>query len=209
MPHFGHEDGIASLNRRGFLRLGLASATLLAGASLTANLSGCSPSDTSSDTPTANEAASGYRYRFLTTDDLTLFRALLPAILGPALPAEQAVQHTAIEGSIQNIDAGIVHFSHANQQQLRQLFDLLNGSFTRLTLARMWPDWDEASTDDVSRFLARWRDSSIGLFNNGYIALIKLTNVAFYGNPDHWDTSHYPGPPKWAVDALPQFKSPA
>ncbi|MGP4845167.1 hypothetical protein ACTXGQ_13610 [Marinobacter sp. 1Y8] len=205
MPHSGHNDGSATLNRRGFLRLGLGSATLLAGASLTANLSGCS----SSDAPAAAKTPSGYHYQFLTADDLTLFQALLPAIVGPSMPSEQARQHTAIEGTLQNIDSGIVHFSRANQLQLRQLLDLLNGSFTRITLARMWPSWEEASTDDVSQFLARWRDSSIGLFNNGYIALIKITNVAFYGNPAHWDVSHYPGPPKWAVNALPQFKSPA
>ncbi|MAA65073.1 MAG: hypothetical protein CL581_09900 [Alteromonadaceae bacterium] len=205
MPHSGQNDGVATLNRRNFLRLGLGSATLLAGASLTANLSGCS----SSDAPAAENTASGYRYQFLTADDLTLFRALLPAIVGPSLPPEQSPQQSAIEGTIQNIDSGIVHFSRANQQQLRQLLDLLNGSFTRITLARMWPTWEEASTDDVSRFLARWRDSSIGLFNNGYIALIKITNVAFYGNPAHWEVSRYPGPPKWAVDALPQFQSPA
>ena len=169
MPHSGQNDGVATLNRRNFLRLGLGSATLLAGASLTANLSGCS----SSDAPAAENTASGYRYQFLTADDLTLFRALLPAIVGPSLPPEQSPQQSAIEGTIQNIDSGIVHFSRAN------------------------------------RFLARWRDSSIGLFNNGYIALIKITNVAFYGNPAHWEVSRYPGPPKWAVDALPQFQSPA
>jgi len=75
-----------------------------------------------------------------------------------------------------------------------------------VTVARIWSSWENASTQSVDAFLERWRTSGVGLFNNGYIALTKVSNVAFYGHEDHWHLSGYPGPPAWAVDALPQFK---
>jgi hypothetical protein len=103
-----------------------------------------------------------YEFQFLSRDDIVLFQALLPAMVGPGL--------------------------------------------TRVTVARVWSSWENASTQSVDAFLERWRTSGVGLFNNGYIALTKVSNVAFYGHEDHWHLSGYPGPPTWAVDALPQFK---
>ena len=116
------------------------------------------------------------------------------------------VRRQQIQATIERIDAGIHQFGPANQKELRGLFDLLNFGLTRVTVARVWSSWENASTQSVDAFLERWRTSGIGLFNNGYIALTKVSNVAFYGHEDHWHLSGYPGPPSWAMDALPQFK---
>ena len=122
-----------------------------------------------------------------------------------ALPEEPNQRRFAIAGTIERIDQGIVKFGPANQQELRKLFDLLNFAPTRIALGRVWSDWPSVSTADADAVLRRWRDSRIGLLNNGYIALTKIGNVAFYGHEDHWHLSGYPGPPAWMVDALPQF----
>ena len=141
--------------------------------------------------------------------DIVLFEALLPGLIGPALTEEPEQRRAHISDTIERIDAGIHQFGPANQKELRSLFDLLNFSVTRITIARVWPSWKNASTADANAFLNRWRTSSIGLFNNGYIALAKISNVALYGHEDHWPVSGYPGPPQWAMDALPQFSSTA
>jgi len=198
----------ATMDRRSFLRTGLGGAFFLGTVSVTAGLSGCATSPAGQDYSTLDEASrDSYPFRFLTRDDIVLFEALLPALVGPALAEEPEKRRAQIRGTIERIDAGIHQFGPANQKELRGLFDLLNFSVTRVTVARVWSGWANASATDVDAFLTRWRTSSIGLFNNGYIALTKVSNVAFYGHEDHWHVSGYPGPPQWAVDALPQFST--
>lgn len=205
--HDSNRPGTPALDRRGFLRLGLGGTALLAGASLTAGLSGCATAPAADYSPdSAATVTDSYRYQFLSRDDIVLFEALLPAILATSLPEAPDKRRDAIRRTIERVDSGIHHFGPPNQAQLRQLFDLLNLGITRVTLARVWSSWENASVTEVDAFLNRWRNSSLGLFNNGYIALTKLSNSAYYGAPEQWHLSGYPGPPQWAVDALPQFE---
>ncbi len=193
----------AQMNRRSLLKAGLGGSLLLA----TAGLAGCAsaPAERLGAVDTRMDAR--YRFRFLTQDDIQLFEALLPAILGPALPEQPQARRQEIAGAIERIDAGIHQFGPANQRELRRLFNLLTFGLTRVTVARVWSSWPEVTTAEADAFLERWRTSSIGLFNNGYIALTKISNVAFYGGQRQWHLSGYPGPPQWAVSALPQFKT--
>ena len=196
------------MDRRSFLRTGMGGALFLGTVSVTAGLSGCATAPAGRGYTSAGVTDdSAYQYRFLTRDDIVLFEALLPAMVGPALTEDPEQRRRMIQETIERIDAGIHQFGPANQKELRSLFDLLNFGLTRVTVARVWPSWKNASTADADAFLKRWQTSSIGLFNNGYIALTKVANVAFYGHEDHWAVSGYPGPPQWAVDALPQFQT--
>ncbi|MFT7337608.1 MAG: hypothetical protein ACI92B_000930 [Marinobacter maritimus] len=210
MPnHLSPSEGLdsVSLNRRSFLRTGLGGALFLGTVSVTAGLSGCAtaPADRLGAVETRMDAR--YQFQFLTTGDIELFEALLPAILGSALPEQPNAKRMTVAGTIERIDAGIHKFGPANQKELRQLFDLLNFGLTRVTIARVWPSWRNVTTEQADAFLERWRSSSIGLFNNGYMALTKISNVAFYGYQENWDLSGYPGPPEWAVQVLPQFRN--
>jgi hypothetical protein len=196
------------MDRRSFLRTGLGGALFLGTVSVSAGLTGCATSPAGQhQTTLIATSGSNYQFRFLTRDDIVLFEALLPALIGPALTEEPDQRRAQISDTLERMDAGIYQFGPANQKELRSLFDLLNFSVTRVTVARVWSSWKNASTADANAFLNRWRTSSIGLFNNGYIALAKISNVALYGHGDHWPVSGYPGPPQWAVDALPQFSN--
>ncbi|WP_303292996.1 hypothetical protein [Marinobacter sp. ST-43] len=196
----------SSLDRRSFLKTGLGGAVFLNTISLSAGLTGCATAPAGRVSSVDSRMDARYQFQFLSRDDIALFEALLPAMFAGALPEEPNQRRFAIAGTIERIDQGIVKFGPANQQELRKLFDLLNFAPTRIALARVWSDWPSVSTADADAFLRRWRDSRIGLLNNGYIALTKISNVAFYGHEDHWHLSGYPGPPAWMVDALPQFK---
>ena len=197
-----------NMDRRSFLRTGMGGALFLGTVSVTAGLSGCATAPAGHGSTTLpNTARSNYQFRFLTEDDIVLFEALLPAMMGAALTEEPDQRRILIHDTIERIDAGIHQFGPANQKELRGLFDLLNFSVTRVTVARVWSSWKNATKADADAFLERWKNSSVGLFNNGYVALTKVSNVAFFGHKDHWHTSGYPGPPQWAVDALPQFNT--
>ncbi|MDL0431058.1 hypothetical protein QPM17_07970 [Marinobacter sp. TBZ242] len=207
-PQSVHMDIPATtMDRRSFLRAGLGGAMFLGTVSVTAGLSGCATAPAGRDYPMPEAMDRSYEFRFLTRDDIVLFEALLPAMVGPGLSGEPVVRRQQVQATIERIDAGIHQFGPANQKELRGLFDLLNFGLTRVTVARVWSSWENASTETAHAFLERWRTSGIGLFNNGYIALTKVSNVAFYGHEDHWHLSGYPGPPAFAVDALPQFKN--
>lgn len=195
-----------SLDRRSFLRTGLGGALFLGTVSVTAGLSGCATAPAGRLGAVATRMDARYQFQFLSADDIELLEALLPAILGSALPAQANNRRIAIAGTVERIDMGIHKFGPANQKELRQLFDLLNFGLTRVTIARVWPAWRDATTEQADAFLQRWRSSSIGLFNSGYMALTKISNVAFYGYQENWQLSGYPGPPDWAVKALPQFR---
>lgn len=195
------------LDRRSFLKTGLGGALFLGTISVTAGLGGCATQPAGRLSAVGTRMDASYQFRFLTRDDITLFEALLPAIIGPGLPEQPQARSMSIAGAIERIDAGIHKFGPANQTELRRLFDLLNFGLTRVTIARVWSSWPNVTTADADAFLERWRTSGIGLFNNGYIALTKVSNVAFYGHGDFWHLSGYPGPPQQAVDALPQFNN--
>lgn len=196
-----------SCDRRSFLRTGLGGALFLGTISVTAGLSGCATAPAGRLGAVETRMDARYQFQFLSTEDIELFEALLPAILASALPEQPAARRMAIAGTIERIDMGIHKFGPANQKELRRLFDLLNFSLTRITIARVWSPWPEVTTEQADGFLERWRSSRIGLFNNGYIALTKISNVAFYGYQENWHLSGYPGPPEWAVKALPQFQN--
>ncbi len=193
----------ASLSRRGFLRLGLGGSLFLGGISLTATLSGCA----TTPAPPAPGQTGEKGYRFLSRDDLVFLRATVPVILGPALPEEADARRLAVESNIRRMDEAIYRFGPANQAQMRKLFDMLNFSVTRITLAGVWSGWANAGPETVNSFLNRWRNSSIGLFNKAYAGLVRLTNSSFYGYRDNWHLSGYPGPPAYVTSSLPQFQS--
>lgn len=197
----------ALLNRRSFLRTGLGGALFLGTVSVTVGLSGCATAPAGRLGAVETRMDARYQFQFLTADDIDLFEALLPAILGSALTEQPNTRRMAIAGTVERIDASIHKFGPANQKELRQLFDLLNFPPTRVAIARVWPAWRNATVEQADAFLERWRTGSIGLFNNGYMALTKITNVAFYGYQENWYLSGYPGPPEWAVNALPQFRN--
>lgn len=173
----------ATLSRRDFLRLSAAGSLLLATGALTAGLSGCARSE---------PPAPGYRT--LRPGDVALFTALAPVVLGPALPAEAREQH--LSSLLQSIDGSCTLLAPAGQKTLRQLFDLLDGGLTRRLATGVSKPWAAASEAEIGRFLERWRDSSLGLFNAGYRGLNKLIVANWYALPAGLASTGYPGP--WA-----------
>ncbi|WP_372965201.1 hypothetical protein [Marinobacter sp.] len=200
-------DNKTGQSRRSFLKTSFGGALLLGTISVSAGLSGCATAPAGRVSAVGSRMNASYQFQFLSKDDIALFEALLPAMLAGALPEEPNQQQFAIADTLERIDQGIVKFGAPNQKELRKLFDLLNFAPTRVTLARVWSDWPAVTTQEADAFLNRWRSSRIGLLNNGYMALSKITNVAFYGHESHWHLTGYPGPPAWMVDSLPQFQN--
>ena len=165
--------------RRQFLQVGLAGGAVLAAAGWIAHLSReTHPAGPALDEPTKSIVA-----------------ALVPVILAGQLPDEPEERRSASREVVEAFGRAVSGLAPAVQKEIRQLFSLLGSAPMRVALAGVWATWDEASPDDVSRFLDRWRTSRFDLFRAGYQALTRLVQASWYGNPSSWARVGYPGPP--------------
>jgi hypothetical protein len=131
----------------------------------------------------------------LDADGRAVLRAIVPALLVGALPADAALRAQSLDETIANVDAAIGGLSPAAQAELAELFALLGFAPTRVAFAGLTTHWPDATPLQVQSVLERWRTSRIALMRSAYDALHQLVLAAWYGNPRAWDAVGYPGPP--------------
>ena len=170
-----------ALSRRGLLKIGLCASAFLATAGLGASLSGCS----------ASTPASGFAN--LRSGDLPFLRALVPVMLDGAVTA--TAMPAAIEGTLKCLDNALDHLSPEMLKLTRQLFDVLGMAVTRGPLTGIWGRWENASAEDIRRFLQRWENSALSLLRMGHASLLQLVMMAWYSRAESWAHCGYPGPP--------------
>jgi hypothetical protein len=162
------------MKRRTVLKVGLAGGALLAAGGVAWRLRA----------PTAPDA---WRARAL-----PVLRAVAPALLAGALPAEPAARAPALDGALERTLATIEGLPPATRTELAELFGLLDSAPGRW-LAGV-DAWDTATPDTVAVFLQRWRTHSFDLFQVGYHALHDLVLGPYYAEPATWEAIGYPGP---------------
>ena len=172
-----------ALSRRGFLKLSTSASLALSGLTLGASLVGCAPA------PSRPQG-----FAFLREADLELFRALIPAVVGPHLPTAAEARTASIEAILARIDATGARCEPPAQKALGDLFNLLNMSLTRRLTTGLTTRWSEAAPAEMDAFLNRWRSSNTALFNAAYRALARFIGVSFYGLPQAWAAVGYAGP---------------
>ena len=158
-------------DRRSFLKLGLAAGTALA----------------------AGGGMLAFVGRDAEADRGTVLAAVVPAVLGDALPSTRA---QAVARTVHAVETAIAGLSPAAQAELAQLFMLLASAPGRTLLAGVGSPWAQASTDEVGAFLARWRHHRLAMLRSGYQALHDLVAGAWYAMPEAWGPIGYPGPPR-------------
>jgi len=133
--------------------------------------------------------------RRLAPDADAIVRAIVPAMLEGALPAEATSRAAAIDETVANVARAIDGLPPASRTELDRLFALLALAPARIAFAGLASPWSEASAADVSAFLSRWRDSGWRLKRSAYDALHQLVLASWYGNERSWAAIGYPGPP--------------
>lgn len=127
--------------------------------------------------------------------DAVCIAALAAAVLKGALPDDPAAKLVAINEVVEAFDRTVAGLSPAVQKEVEELLSLLTFNLTRRLVAGISKPWDEASEEDVSNFLARWRNSRFALLQQGYQALARVIVACWYGNPLSWGKISYGGPP--------------
>lgn len=186
------DPAAAAFARRDFLKLGAGAAAGFAVLGLGVQLSGCSRQ--------ALPSAAGHAW--LSAADLPFVDRLVAAVAGPALPAAPAAAQAAVEDGRHRIDVCLAALGGPAQKEVRKLLDLVQWAPFRRFAGGVGKPWDEASTQDMEKLLAHFRDSRLALLNGAYRVLVKLGATAFWSQPASFAAARYPGPPAWAVAAL-------
>ncbi|WP_095052505.1 twin-arginine translocation pathway signal protein [Pseudomonas sp. Irchel s3b2] len=170
-----------ALSRRGLLKFSLGASAFLATAGLGASLSGCSSSN----------PASGFA--ILRSSDLEFLRAVIPVMLDGAVAVDK--MPAAVDQTLHCLDNGLNHLSPEMLKLTRQLFDVLGMAVTRGPLTGIWGSWENASSEEIQRFLDRWENSSLSLLRMGHSSLLQMVMMAWYSRAESWAHCGYPGPP--------------
>ncbi|MCX7294347.1 hypothetical protein [Janthinobacterium sp.] len=168
------------MQRRSFLKLGLLGAcALAAGGAAYRALRGPAPPG-----------------RFVLDGEArAALAAIVPAMLGEALPPSQAAARAAaLDGAIAGVETAIHGLSLAAQQEVQDLFGLLALAPARRFVAGVKDGWREADPAQVAAFLQSWRTHRLATLQTAYLALHDLILGAWYADAGHWAAIGYPGP---------------
>lgn len=138
-----------------------------------------------------------YQYQSLHGSDnaaVLVLDALLPAVLMGALPAEMPAQQLALTKTRDEILQFLAYLPPSQQQQLQQLFDLLQQDLARLALTGQWLHLADLPLSMRLDLLLSWRDSYFSLLQQAFCGLRELIYGAFYGQPHHWLALQYSAP---------------
>ena len=167
--------------RRSFLKIGVLGAlTLAAGGAIYRGVRGPAPL---------------HRY-LLDGDARAVLHAVIPAMLGPALPADAAAQAAAIDAATARVQGAIAGLPLAVQKEVQDLFGLLSLAPARRWLAGVPDGWSVATPAQVDAFLQSWRTHRIGMLQTAYLAMHDLILGGWYADPSTWAAIGYPGPIK-------------
>ena len=168
------------MRRRSFLKLGLFGAcALAAGGAAYRALRGPAPAG----------------YFVLDGEARAALAAIVPAMLGEAMPPPQAATRAAaLDGAIAGVRTAILGLPLAQQQEVQDLFGLLELAPARRFVAGVKGGWLDADPAQVAAFLQSWRTHRLATLQTAYLALHDLILGAWYADAAHWAAIGYPGP---------------
>jgi len=176
-------DAKQGLSRRDFLKVGAGFSAVVACVSALGVLGGCGEATKS--------PAKGFG--FLRENDLALFGALAPAVVLDLAQLGAPERNARLGDVLHHIDATCSALGSSNREELRKLLDLLAIAPLRYLLTGVGT-WNEAGTETLHAFLARWRGSRFATLNAGSNVLVKLISASYFLLPAAWPASGYPGP---------------
>ena len=165
------------MQRRSLLKLGLASAVLLAVAGGVAVV-----------------LQPGLQSGRLTPAGRELFASVGRAILQGTLPADPKAAAEAVTGLVDRIDALVLALPPHVQAELSQLVGLLCTGAGRRGLTGLDTAWNLASAEQVQAALENMRYSRLALRQQTYQALHELIGGAYFSDSSTWSVVGYPGP---------------
>lgn len=166
------------MQRRTWMKLGMASAAALAVAGLGVGLT----------TP------AGLKAGRLSPPAREVVVAVARAVLDDRLPIDPAARAKALQAHADDFEKTVAAFPPSVQGEIAELLMVLGTGVGRLALAGVRRGWADASAEEIQAGLQAMRESSLSLRAQAYHALRDLTHAAHYAQPEHWKDLRYPGP---------------
>lgn len=165
------------MHRRSWLKLGAASAILLAvgGGTLALLQPGWSDAKLS---PAARE----------------VFHAAARGLLEGTLSPDRAARDAALAALLERIEALIAALPAHAQGELSQLLAVLASAPGRRAFAGLTAPWHEATEAQIQQSMQSMRLSSLALKQQAYQALHDIVSGAYFSEPATWSQLGYPGP---------------
>lgn len=167
-------------SRRRLLKIGVASAAVLALGLTLAR-------------PKSQAVAAGFTR--LRGQDLDLFRALIPALIGSNFPADPAAREPLMAELLLRIDGAVNLLQPALRKATLDLLDFVQLAPVHGLSGGFWGDWKNASVEDATAVMQSWSESRVDVLRASYNALRGLVIGTWYGMPQSWGATGYPGPP--------------
>lgn len=165
------------MQRRSWLKLGVASAAVLAvGGGALALIE-----------PGLHEAR-------LAPAGRLVFTHVARAMLDGTLPAVALAQEAALQNLLTRVDTLVAGLPPHAQAELSQLLSLLASGAGRRGLAGLRPSWEAASVQEIQVALQSMRTASLSLRQQAYHALHDITSGAYFSDASTWSFLGYPGP---------------
>ncbi|MFT5643433.1 MAG: hypothetical protein ACI83P_000979 [Janthinobacterium sp.] len=122
--------------------------------------------------------------------------AIIPALLGLALPETPEKRAAAIASATEGVRLAVLGLPLTTQKEVQDLFSLLALAPARRFVAGISDSWADARPDQVSAFLQSWRMHHFAMLQTAYLALHDLVLGSWYADPANWAAISYPGPLK-------------
>lgn len=165
------------MQRRSFLKLGIASAVVLAIAGGAASL-----------------IQPGLVDGKLSQPARLVMSRVAEAMLVGTLPSGGPEQAQAIQNLLTRMDAFIAGLPVHTHAELSQLFSLLPTAAGRLGVVGLSAGWEEASVADITAALEGMRASSMALKQQAYLGLHDIVCAPYFSGEESWKVLGYPGP---------------
>ena len=165
------------LRRRGFLKLGIASAVVLAVAGGAVAL--IKPGLVNGKTTPAT--------RLVLTQ-------VAQSMLAGSLPTDATERQRILDGMMERADVFIAGLPNHVQAELSQLFGLLATAAGRRGIVGISASWESVSVDEMTAALVAMRASGTELRIQAYQGLHDLVCVPYFAGTESWALLGYPGP---------------
>lgn len=168
--------GPPHLHRRSLLKLGLASAVVLAVAGGAVAL-----------------MQPGLENGKLTDDARLIFSRAGQTILSGTLPMDAGPNQIAINALLDRINTFIAGTPDHVQAELSQLLGLLGTTAGRWGVVGLSSSWHDATVPEMTTAFQAMRTSSVSLRVQAYQALHDIVSASYFSGQESWAVLGYPG----------------
>ncbi len=130
----------------------------------------------------------------LTDSGREVLRGIARGVLSHVLPQDATAREAALTQHVGHMETFLLGLPAALRQEISLLLGLLGNTAGRAALTYMPTSWSDASVEQIQAALETLRTHPMTTQKMVYHAVRDLTTLVFFGQPDNWKTTGYPGP---------------